>query len=149
MEGTSYYDNIGRMGLNKLRADGQEYSNSIPYVPRPLFTSPAILAFYSDLPIWGSVNNIRFASDFTPLEAWIGNDRYMRILCRAEKNREQEGSQAELIVDLLHKLGIFYTIHRNVEPSPVRIEAHKVTIQTNGSSPEIVENYAGDGPSNM
>lgn len=144
MEGAVHQPNGGRIGMKDMRVDGKPYSSSVPYIPRPNFTSPAVLAFYSELPIWGSTQSCRFSSEFTPSEAWIGNDRFMRIVCRADQNRGQKGSSAEVIVDLLHKMAVYYSLDHETAPPTLRMEVHSAEVVVNPISPEISELYSNE-----
>lgn len=107
----SFYDvNIGRTGMSERQADGRAYdTQGNLFQSRPHFLSPANLAMYSNLPIWGSANS-RYASDFRPQDAWVGDERFMRIYCRPDPRRELPDTSAEIVIDLMHRLAVYYCI---------------------------------------
>lgn len=136
---TPYGGNAGRVGMSGLRADGERYSASAAYTPRPDFLSPSNLVYYSNLPIWGSRIE-RFPSDFIPNRAEIGNERFARIICRPDDRREDPGAQAEIIIDLSHRLAVYYRME-HADGLAIEISASKADIITEPDNPQIEETY--------
>lgn len=139
VDDTPYGGDVGRVGMSGLRADGEHYSASVPYVPRPNFLSPSNLVYYNNLPIWGSRIE-RFPSDFIPHRAEIGNERFARIICRPIDRREDPGAQAEIIFDLRHRLAVYYRIEQP-DGLAIEISASKASIITEPTNPQIEETY--------
>ncbi len=132
--------NSGRVGMSGVSADGGKYGVGKPYLPRPSFRSPASLAVYSNFPIWGSRLS-RYSSDFMPSEAWLGNERFMRVLCRPDPSRENEESRAEIVIDLLHRFAVGYKITHGSRVG-IGMSVERAVFTPEPDAAEIEEVYA-------
>lgn len=142
VDGVEYSRNVGRVGMSWLRADGESYTTSAPYVPRPHYLCPSNLVFYDNLPIWGSTIE-RYARDFIPDRVSMGNERYSRILFRPDERRQNEGSRAEIIIDLLHRIAVYYKID-HPDGAGIEMAASKARIISEPGNRETEEVYAID-----
>ncbi|EHK82224.1 hypothetical protein [Rhodococcus pyridinivorans] len=98
--------------------------------------------FYDNLPIWGSTIE-RYARDFIPDRVSMGNERYSRILFRPDERRQGEGIRAEIIIDLLHRIAVYYKID-HPDGTGIEMAASKARIISEPGNRETEEVYAID-----
>ena len=109
VNGRLLYNNIGRIGMSKYRADGTSYLEDGPagpsrrYKARPNYNEPAALVYYHSLPIWGGVYPGR--AEYAPERVTSAGNRFLLFEC-ASRRREED--KRRIIVDTRIRSAIYY-----------------------------------------
>lgn len=96
-----------------LDATGGEESRD-PFTPGVFSSSPARLAYYHSLSVWGSLTDYDDAA-FRPTRAWICSRRFLFFTFESRDPRLGDPPESSMIIDLAFRSAIYLSLSHDAE----------------------------------